>query len=56
LRKNGEFLLEPFSIFEEIGSIVLVKIVPPFGGIGIESALRNLLVFDRNHRSNSFRN
>ena len=37
LRQDGKFLLEPFSVFEEICGIVLIEIIPPFCGIGIES-------------------
>jgi hypothetical protein len=36
--ENWEFLLEPFPVFEEVCGIVLVKVIPPFGRIGIESA------------------
>ena len=30
-------MLEPFAVFEEVCSVVLVEIVPPLCGIGIES-------------------
>ena len=39
LRKNWKLLLQPFAIFEEVRSVILVEIVPPFRRIGIESVL-----------------
>jgi len=41
-RKYWKFLLEPFSVFEEICGVILVEIVPPFGGVGVESILRRV--------------
>lgn len=37
LGENGEFLLQPLAVFEEVCSVVFVEIVPPFGGVGIKS-------------------
>lgn len=35
--EDGEFLLEPLSILEEIGSVILVKVIPPLCRVRIES-------------------
>lgn len=36
LIQNWKFLLQPFSVFEEVCSIILVEVVPPFRGVGIK--------------------
>lgn len=33
-------MLEPFAVFEEVRSIIFVKVIPPFSWVGIESAFR----------------
>jgi hypothetical protein len=33
LIQNRELLLEPFPVLEEVGRVVLVELVPPFGRI-----------------------
>ena len=35
--QDGEFLREPFAVFEEVGAVVGVEEVPPFGGVGVEA-------------------
>ena len=35
--ENREFLLQPLAVFEEVGRIVFVEVVPPFCGVGIET-------------------
>lgn len=37
LSQDGEFLLKPLPVLEKVGGIIFVEVVPPFGGIGIES-------------------
>lgn len=36
--QDGELLLEPFSVLEKVGGVVLVEKIPPLFGIPIESA------------------
>jgi len=37
LVQDGEFLLQPLAVLEEVGRVILVKEVPPFRGICIEA-------------------
>lgn len=37
LVQDGEFLLQPFTILEEVGCVVLVEQIPPLGRIRVES-------------------
>ena len=37
LVQDGEFLLQPLAVLEKVGCVVLVKEVPPFRGICIET-------------------
>lgn len=37
LVQDGELLLQPFTVFEEVGCVVLVEQVPPLGRVRVES-------------------
>lgn len=37
LAEDWELLLQPFAVFEEVGRVVLVEVVPPFYGVGVET-------------------
>lgn len=37
LVQDRKFLLQPLSVFEEVGSVVLVEQVPPLGRVRVES-------------------
>lgn len=36
ISEDGEFLLEPLPVLEEIGLVVLVEQIPPFRGVRAE--------------------
>lgn len=36
--QDGEFLLQPLAVLEEVGRVVLVEVIPPLGWVVIESS------------------
>ena len=35
--QDRKFLLQPLAVFEEVGCVICVEFVPPFGGVGVEA-------------------
>lgn len=45
LGQNGKLLLKPFSIFEKVGRIVLIELIPPFRRVAVESAFTTVSAY-----------